>query len=191
MEVNMKSNSNNNYEKNILTAEQVSKYLCIPIRTLYHLTKQGKITGIKIGKKWRYNIQDIEIHKKYGTDFSLKPIRFSNSATIKPAREKRETPRINTNLNCHSTINLFPFKTMEFKGIIKNIGTGGILLYVNETQLKDITTNDPIELQFNLNQKNNKLYANGKVMRKEKDALGIRFKNTDKTTYNLIDEYAK
>ena len=43
----------------IMTGQEVSQYLKIPISTLYDLTKKGIIRGIKIGKHWRYLRQDI------------------------------------------------------------------------------------------------------------------------------------
>ena len=43
----------------VMTGREVSKYLKIPISTLYDQTKKGKIRGIKIGKHWRYVLQDI------------------------------------------------------------------------------------------------------------------------------------
>jgi excisionase family DNA binding protein len=37
----------------------VSLLLRIPLATVYHLSKQKKIRGVKIGKHWRYLASDI------------------------------------------------------------------------------------------------------------------------------------
>jgi len=43
----------------LLTSEEVSSMLRLPLSTLYRLTKNGKIKGLKIGKQWRYKKEDI------------------------------------------------------------------------------------------------------------------------------------
>ena len=43
----------------VMTAQEVSVHLRIPLSTLYGLSKRGKIPGIKLGKHWRYLESDI------------------------------------------------------------------------------------------------------------------------------------
>ena len=45
--------------KRIMTAQEVSEHLRIPLSSLYGLTKRGKIPAIKLGKHWRYLESDI------------------------------------------------------------------------------------------------------------------------------------
>ena len=45
--------------KRVMTAQEVSEHLRIPLSTLYGLSKKGKIPGIKLGKHWRYLESDI------------------------------------------------------------------------------------------------------------------------------------
>ena len=52
------SEENQNQEK-ILTAQEVSDFLKIPLSTLYGLTKQGKLKAVKVGKHWRYTEGDV------------------------------------------------------------------------------------------------------------------------------------
>src|SRR3989338_3151532 len=41
-------------EEKILTIQEVSEFLKIPVSSLYALTKSGKIPAVKVGKHWRY-----------------------------------------------------------------------------------------------------------------------------------------
>lgn len=43
-----------------LNAQQISNYLNIPIRTVYHLSKKGIIKSYRIGGRWKYLKDDIE-----------------------------------------------------------------------------------------------------------------------------------
>jgi len=38
----------------LMTAEEVSRFLRIPLVSVYHLTRKGEVKGVKIGKHWRY-----------------------------------------------------------------------------------------------------------------------------------------
>ncbi len=40
--------------------KEVSKYLKIPISTVYRLTQSGKIPAVKVGKHWRFRKKDID-----------------------------------------------------------------------------------------------------------------------------------
>jgi excisionase family DNA binding protein len=44
----------------ILTTEEVCKYLKIPRSTLYHLARNKKIPGFKVGRHWRFKRAKIE-----------------------------------------------------------------------------------------------------------------------------------
>ncbi len=46
--------------KKVLTAQEVSECLRISLSTVHHLTRTGKIKGVKMGKQWRYVRQDID-----------------------------------------------------------------------------------------------------------------------------------
>ena len=41
-------------ESDLLTANEVSEYLRIPISTVYKLVQEGRIPGFKIGRHWRF-----------------------------------------------------------------------------------------------------------------------------------------
>ena len=47
-------------ESNVLTVKQVAEYLQIGERSVYRLAREGKILGIKIMNKWRFNKREID-----------------------------------------------------------------------------------------------------------------------------------
>ncbi len=46
-------------ETEVMTVEDVAKYLKLSKITVYKLLKQGKIPGFKIGSSWRVNKEDL------------------------------------------------------------------------------------------------------------------------------------
>lgn len=44
---------------NIVNAKEVSEYLKLTESTIYKLASVGEIPGFKIGKSWRFDIQEI------------------------------------------------------------------------------------------------------------------------------------
>ena len=56
--MNQNVNGNGNGNK-IMTVQDVSAFLKIPVSTIYILAKQGKLTGAKFGRHWRFLEQDI------------------------------------------------------------------------------------------------------------------------------------
>ncbi|NIS63288.1 MAG: helix-turn-helix domain-containing protein [Proteobacteria bacterium] len=44
----------------VLTVQEVAKYLRIDIRTVYRLAKRGDIPCKKIGRQWRFNREEIK-----------------------------------------------------------------------------------------------------------------------------------
>ena len=43
----------------IMTIQEVSDFLRLPVSTIYMLAKKGKLKGAKFGKQWRFLEQDI------------------------------------------------------------------------------------------------------------------------------------
>lgn len=52
----------------IMTIEELSKYLKIPRSTLYKLVQAGKLPGQKIGKQWRFGKKSIDQWINEGSD---------------------------------------------------------------------------------------------------------------------------
>lgn len=44
----------------IMTIEEVSEYLRVPISSLYKLAQQGKIPASKVGRHWRFRREFID-----------------------------------------------------------------------------------------------------------------------------------
>jgi len=55
-----RKNKEFNYDSTILTADEVADYLKLSKITVYKLTKQGAIPGIRVGGAWRFNRSSIE-----------------------------------------------------------------------------------------------------------------------------------
>lgn len=176
---------NDKIEKRYLTADDISRHFSIPLNTIYRLSKLGKISGIKIGKQWRYLKDEIE---QYITKTSQK---------YEPLHERRLFPRINCNFECKYRVNISSIK--EFKsdaGSIRNISGGGAFIYDKPQNLDHISEMDPIELDFEFacerGVKNIKVLA--RVVRKGQCGnvlfgLGIKFRDIDKDSLDEIIKY--
>lgn len=46
-------------DQKIMTIQEVSAFLRIPVSTIYELAKKGKLHGVKFGKHWRFLEDDI------------------------------------------------------------------------------------------------------------------------------------
>ena len=59
-------------ESDLMTANEVSEYLRIPISTVYKLVQEGKIPGFKVGRHWRFRREVFQnwIKKKENTSES-------------------------------------------------------------------------------------------------------------------------
>jgi len=44
---------------NIVTAKEVSQYLKLTESTIYKLASMGELPGFKIGKSWRFDMEEI------------------------------------------------------------------------------------------------------------------------------------
>lgn len=177
-----------NNNKNFLTAKEVASYLNMPLRTVHHLSKQGRIKSIKIGGMWRYFKCDIEQYRSFGTDFSKEPVRLTHYSKEPKQKDSRVYPRINCSFQCQYLINLPPFKNISNLGIIKNISAGGILLIDNSDYFDKINIDDPIDLKFVLKDHGN-MNLRGRIIRINNNSLGIKFRNISSEDKNLIAGY--
>ena len=41
--------------KEIMTPHEAAEYLKLNVRTIYHLAKNGKLPGDKVGRSWKFN----------------------------------------------------------------------------------------------------------------------------------------
>ncbi|MCK4340139.1 MAG: helix-turn-helix domain-containing protein [Phycisphaerae bacterium] len=45
---------------NVMTIEELAKYLKIPKSTLYKLAQEGKVPGQKVGRHWRFHREAVD-----------------------------------------------------------------------------------------------------------------------------------
>jgi excisionase family DNA binding protein len=53
-------------KQDILTIEELSKYLKVPKSTVYKLCQEGKVPGQKVGRHWRFHKEVIDSWIKEG-----------------------------------------------------------------------------------------------------------------------------
>ena len=166
--------------EHLLTAKEVASFLKIPLSTLYSLTKQGKLKGIKVGKHWRYTEDDL--HR-----FLEHPEAIKGFAPEHP-EEKRNHPRINCELPARISVLLD--RRNEFKeGVIYDVGVGGAR-FVGGGRHEAIQVGDPIQINFDL--PGCSIQAQGRVVRQDLDStvsLGIKFRNMTKEVREAIETY--
>lgn len=168
-----------------LSTKQASNYLGLHPRTIQRLAKKGKIKSIRLGRLLKYRESDIKQYLELGTDFLNQPA-VKNTNLF----ERRDYPRINSNFDCRYLINLPPFKNIDGFGIVKNISAGGVFI-LTKTTADNIDINDPVSLNFNLNTEDIQvgIRTKGRVVRKDTDGMGVKFRNMDEETKNRIIEY--
>ena len=59
-------------QENLLTTEQVARYLKIDKFTLYRLVMQKKIPAFKVGNQWRFKKRQIEDWLKQNSNLTVK-----------------------------------------------------------------------------------------------------------------------
>lgn len=167
----------------ILTATDVSRYLKIPLSTLYALTKKGKIKGIKVGKHWRYSAEAIEA--------------FFHSKS-ESSDDRRQNPRLNCEIAARLCISLERRKARVFEGSVHNVGNGGALfIYSNgHTEASEripVEVGDPVILRFRLpSDTNGAREVEGRIIYLEwgrETRFGIKFRNVEFECKEAIDRY--
>lgn len=168
-----------------LTSKQVSKSLCITLRTVQRLSKAGKIKSIKVGNQWRYLKEDIEKYVSFGTDFTKEPARKPNAFI-----ERRAYPRINCFLPCYTKVIIPQKKSASTMARILNISEGGIFIedFYNDKQFLKIKTDDPIEVTFEID-KVTKIDMDGRGLRVEDKGIAVKFRKIKSEAKELIREY--
>lgn len=170
-----------------LNVKEVSEYLGIPLRTVYHLIKSGKIKSIKMGSTIKCLLADVEKYAEYGTDPSYK--QSENDAYH---QDRRKYPRINTDLNCRTSIDLKQIKYIKVEGIIRNLSVGGGLIVTQTDKVGRVDPDDPVELQFILplgDGKARNIIVNGRVLRKTENGVAVKFRQINNNIRSAIKKY--
>jgi len=174
----------------MMTTKEVSDYLRIPVSSLWHLTKTGKIRGFKVGKHWRYREEDILAF-------------FDNSIKLEQSFERQEASserRSHPRLNCQLSASIrVPEKLFLPQAVsISNLSQTGLLIvftnHKNSTgSVSFCRVGDPIEVRFSLSQQDSKLMnLSGRVIHQSvngKLRLGIKFRQMQQEYEKVIKDY--
>lgn len=177
---------NNNDENVFMTTKEISEYLRIPLSTIYRLTKNGSIKGIKIGKQWRYSKTDIEKYFRGGID--------TVNAHLNEFTERRVYPRMNCNFQCKSSIHIEGLKEIcEGECTVANVSAGGVYLKNIGCCLEKTDIGDPIDMDFSLvsdiDETTHDIHAKGRVVRKTYEGIGVKFRHIKDEYKDIITDF--
>lgn len=199
---------------NILTARQVSKYLCIPLRTVQHLSKQGKIKSFKIGSRWRYLRTDIENYGPcYHTDkepnfFTAKQTaeyfcinlrtlyRYSKLGKIKAFKIggqwryliKKPDDFIERRTCPRINTNLECQYSINLPPF-KTINNTGIVKNLSTGGILFVSEDDGIEADDLISMNFMDIKIEGRVIRKDAGGFAVKFRNMKESSKNKIIQY--
>ena len=180
----------------VMNGKEVSHYLKIPRSTLYALTKQGKIRGVKVGKHWRYLRRDIHDYLA-----GVGPVRLSSALSVPPA-ERRKANRINCEIAGRVKVLLGRKGEPEKPGFIANLGCGGIsFVFGNGHEMAgalqerdvDFEINDPVRVVFEIpGGYSARMELQGRIVHRlpgQKPACGIKFRNISLEVQEVLRNY--
>lgn len=171
----------------IMTAKEVSERLRISLSTVHHLTRTGKIRGMKMGKQWRYVKEDIERCLAGGFDMA-----FSGA---KSRAERRRNARLNCHIGARAAISLDTNSNWSGDGIILNLSEGGLLFETTNTQTEKrggLQLNDPITVRLRIPAGAQEMNLNGRIVHMTQAGsarIGIKFRNLSPESQKLIQDY--
>lgn len=176
----------------LLTVKEAAKLLHVHIRTVQRLSKKGKIKAVKIGNQWRYKRSDVERYAEFGIDISKEAERkqLIEKKNIERS-DRRSYQRINSNISCDYSVNLHPFKSIKNKGILRNLSGGGVLFRAFCDDIKKIYIDDPIKISFKYYYLDKQEYVEtiGRVVRRNDNDIGVKFRNIKESVREKIIEY--
>jgi len=167
----------------IMSVKEISECLKIPASTIYHLAKMGKIRGVKYGKHWRFLEEDVLSYL-----YQHRSLRCDQTRFI----ERRDHPRMNTEIPASLAVLLFEKKGLEKKGMVRNISEGG-LLFADPNSSAGFEAGDPVKVMFQLpGEKSQEMRLEGRivhVLKNARIALGIKFRNISLVDQGVIRNY--
>ena len=160
-------------EKNrVLTIQEVSRLLKIPVSSLYELTKKGKIKGVKFGKHWRYLERDI-------TDY------FSGHSRPALPPERRLHPRINCEVSVRLSAVLKREKNSDLTATLQNLSLKG--LHLADSACLDLQIGDPVKVIFEID--SSALEIEGRVVHCVGRGAGIKFRKITSGAEGVLRDY--
>lgn len=162
-------NSNQHPIDRIMTAEEVSRFLRLPITTLYGLVARGVIRAVKCGRQWRFRETDVINY--------LNGVRPASSLIHAQFSEKRLYPRMKTEIPAELTGLLSAAQKIKLQGMISDISEGGIY-FVSADPAFDV--GHPVRLIFSVpGEKPVPITVDGRVVHQMingKVGIGIKFR---------------
>jgi excisionase family DNA binding protein len=179
MENEMQNQNAENGEVKVMTAQEVSEYLRIPLSTVYGLTKKGTIKAVKLGKHWRYLKTEIDRY--------LHGMGRATSEMV----ERRERARINCKLPAEISMLLDKNRTKKM-GVIENIGEGGVRFsYLNGNAAA--REGDPVRLVLSYaGGEESRIELQGRVVHSLADQekrVGVKFRDLSEDAREVIRAY--
>lgn len=168
----------------VLTAQELSFYLKLPLSTVYALTKKGVLRGVKFGKHWRYLEREVK-------EYLSRASHFPNSSRPAIFDDRRKHPRINCALRARLIPILYYGGDTEQAGAIQNLSAGGAL-FTTGGATADFSIGDPVKLVFDLSGPASRpLEVNGRIVRLAggKNTCGIKFKTLPPQDAEEIHQY--
>lgn len=175
-------------EKRIMTAQEVSERLRISLSTVHHLTRTGKIKGVKMGKQWRYVREDIERCLTDGLEM--------DGSSRPPRRlERRDKPRLNCHIRATAGLALSPLRRWSGGGIVLNLSEGGLLFEATQGPDEGVKfqVNDPLMVRLRIPpMSSQEVTLQGRIVHLRANGtlrLGVKFRNLDPDCQKVIREY--
>lgn len=166
-----------NKSSRVLTTQEVSEYLRIPVSSVWRLARKGKVRGVKVGKHWRYLETDIQAF-----------LRESNGHSQN--RDNRSHPRLRCEIPAKLTILLSEKNEFPIGGMIRNISEGGALLVYEGASVE---AGDPVKIVFAIERNQSpKLELLGRVIHRSENSkpqIGIKFRGISSSEREVIRDY--
>lgn len=160
-----------NPKEKLMTALEVSRYLRVPLSTIYELAAKGKLRAVKFGRHWRFVEDDLKTNGN------------------KPDSEKREFARLNVEIPARLQGMLTHTRNIQIEGLIRNISEEGIFFVPFHT---DFNSGDPIQIQFVLPRSGTEpLTLDGRIVHltHSKSGLGIKLKQLSRESREALRIY--
>jgi len=185
----MTEKSKNGKEK-VMTVQEVSAYLKIPVSTLYDLTRKGKLRGVKVGRQWRYLEADI-VQFLHGET-------VSSRLPVYPI-ERRTYPRGRTKIPARLAVELAGESSLETSGMLRDLSEGGALFVCenrngNGSGIKKLEAGQPVKMIFEIseNGSTSKIEVMGRIVHfvtNREARTGIQFQNLSTKDREVIQDY--
>lgn len=127
----------------VMTPREVANFLKLPLSTVYKLTQEGRLRGVKLGKHWRYLASDVRLQ-------IAAPAPTASGLLAAEAAERRRHPRIDVRMPAQFRVEVPQVKQCTGKGAIANVSRGGLMLVIDELSVQGqlVRLDDPIQVEL-------------------------------------------